>query len=122
MIHSWIQIGAVLLSIFVLSIPVGRYLADIVLDRKTRLDALFDPIDAAIYLLVGRSATRRPMDWRAYTFHVLATNLFMAVIIYLILVFQDQLPLNQMHFPRHGAAPCLQHGNQLHHEYRLAEL
>ena len=36
---------------------------------------------------------------------MLATNLFMAVIIYLILVFQDHLPLNPMHFA--GMDPIL---------------
>ena len=92
--QSLLQIGLVLLLIFLLSIPVGHYLANMVMDRKTRLDAVFDPIDAAIYVLIGRNATSQPMDWRAYTFHMLATNLFMAVIIYLILVFQYYLPLN----------------------------
>jgi potassium-transporting ATPase potassium-binding subunit len=97
--QSWLQIGAVLLFIFLLSIPVGHYLATIVMDRKTWLDAIFDPIDNALYFLIGRRATRRAMDWKAYTFHMLATNLFMAIIIYLILIFQAHLPFNPMHFP-----------------------
>ena len=45
------------------------------------------------------------MNWKAYTLHMLATNLVMAVIIYLILVFQDHLPLNPMHFA--GMEPML---------------
>ena len=52
--QSWLQIGPVLLVIFLLSIPVGHYLAGIVMDRKTRLDAVFDPIDNALYFLIGR--------------------------------------------------------------------
>ena len=39
-----LQIGLVLLIVFLLSIPVGRYLADIVMGRKTRLDLVFDPV------------------------------------------------------------------------------
>ena len=77
-------------------IPVGQYLADIVMDRKTRLDPVFDPVDGAIYWLIGRDAIRQPMNWKAYTFHMLATNLFMVLLIYLILVFQDYLPLNPL--------------------------
>ena len=46
-----------------------------------------------------------PMNWRTYTFHMLATNLAMAIIIYLILVFQDRLPLNPLHFD--GMEPIL---------------
>src|SRR5271167_1739838 len=103
--QMWLQIGLVLLIVFLLSIPVGRYLADIVMDRKTRLDSLFDPVDKAICWLIGRGVIRQPMNWKAYTFHMLATNLFMALLIYLILVFQDYLPLNPLKLP--GMEPVL---------------
>jgi potassium-transporting ATPase potassium-binding subunit len=104
-VQAGLQIGLTLLAIFLLSVPVGRYLADIMMDRKTWFDRIFDPIDNGLYLLIGRTATSRPMNWRTYTFHMLATNLFMAVIIYLILVFQGRLPLNPMHFA--GMEPVL---------------
>src|SRR5271169_1737571 len=97
-VQMWLQIGIVLLIVFLLSILVGRYLADIVMDRKTRLDRVFDPVDDAIYFLIGRNAASQPMNWKVYTLHMLATNLVMAVLIYLILVFQDYLPLNPMKF------------------------
>jgi len=71
----------------------------VVMERRTLLDPLFDRIDNAIYLLIGRRAANTPMNWRAYTFHMLATNLVMAVIIYLILVLQDRLPLNPLNLP-----------------------
>src|SRR5271167_4543345 len=103
--QMWLQIGLVLLIVFLLSIPVGRYLADIVMDRKTRLDSVFDPVDKAICWLIGVNAVRQPMNWKAYTFHMLATNLFMALLIYLILVFQDYLPLNPLKLP--GMEPVL---------------
>ena len=45
------------------------------------------------------------MNWRAYTFHMLATNLVMAIIIYLILAFQDRLPLKSLNFA--GIEPML---------------
>src|SRR5271167_2383178 len=101
----WLQIGLVLLIVFLLSIPVGRYLADIVMGRKTWLDRVFDPVDKAIYWLIGVKAVLQPMNWKAYTFHMLATNMFMALLIYLILVFQDYLPLNPLKLP--GMEPVL---------------
>jgi potassium-transporting ATPase potassium-binding subunit len=104
-LQAWLQIGLVLLTIFLLSIPVGRYLANIVMDRRTWLDPIFDPIDNALYFLIGRTAVRRPMNWKAYTFHMLMANLFMAVIIYLILVMQGHLALNPRHFA--GMDPIL---------------
>jgi K+-transporting ATPase ATPase A chain len=95
----------VLLIIFLLSIPVGRYLANIMMNRRTWLDPVFDPIDNTLYSLIGRKATRLPMNWKAYTLHMLAANLFMAVIIYLVLVLQGRLPLNPRHLP--GMEPVL---------------
>jgi K+-transporting ATPase ATPase A chain len=50
-------------------------------------------------LLIGQRAATMPMDWKTYTFHMLAINLVMAVIIYLILVLQDRLPLNPLNLP-----------------------
>ena len=102
---GWLQIALTLLIAFVLSIPIGRYLAKVFTEQKTALDRVFDPIDDAIYRLIGREATSRPMDWKLYTVHMLATNLVMALIIYLVLVFQDHLPLNPLHLA--GMEPML---------------
>ena len=103
--QGWLQIGLTLLIGFLVSIPVGRYLATVVTGRKTVVDRLFDPIDNFIYLLIGRRVCGQAMDWKAYTLHMLATNLVMALIIFLILVFQDWLPLNPRHFA--GMEPVL---------------
>jgi K+-transporting ATPase A subunit len=51
---GWLQIIFTLLAIFLLSIPTGRYMARIVMGQKTRFDKFFDPIDNAIYFLIGR--------------------------------------------------------------------
>ena len=95
---AWLQILLTLLAIFLLSIPTGRYMARIVMDQKTRVDRFFDPIDNALYFLIGRKVASQAMTWRVYTLHMLATNLVMALIIFLILSFQDHLPLNQLGF------------------------
>lgn len=99
MSFAWLQIVLTLVATLLVSIGVGRYLARVVTNAPTRLDPLFDPIDNLIYRLVGRRACSQPMNWKAYTAHMLATNFVMAVLIYLVLVFQDRLPLNPMHFP-----------------------
>jgi potassium-transporting ATPase potassium-binding subunit len=96
--QSWLQIGLTLLIGGLVSIPVGRYLARVVTDRSTLLDPIFDPVDNLLYLLIGRRACTQPMNWKAYTAHMLMTNAMMGAIIYLILVFQDHLPLNPRRF------------------------
>ena len=120
--QGWLQIGLTLLIGFVISIPVGRYLAIVVTERKTVVDRLFDPIDNFIYLLIGRRVCAQAMDWKAYTLHMLAANLVMALIIFLILVFQDWLAAQSPALFRHGAGARLQHHGQLHHQHRLAGL
>ena len=103
--QAWLQIGTTLLIGFVISIPVGRYLATVVTVGKTVFDRLLDPIENFIYVLIGRRTCGQAMDWKAYTLHMLATNLVMALIIFLILVFQDWLPVNPQHFA--GMEPML---------------
>jgi K+-transporting ATPase ATPase A chain len=104
-LQGWLQIGLTLLMGLLISIPVGRYLARVVTGRKTPLDRLFDPLDNFIYFLIGRRICGQTMDWKAYTLHMLATNFVMALIIFLILVFQDYLPLNPRQFA--GMEPVL---------------
>jgi K+-transporting ATPase ATPase A chain len=101
----WVQIVLTFLIGFLISIPTGRYLAYVVSGRKTWADPLFDRVDNFLYLLIGGRICSQAMTWKAYTIHMLMTNLIMGVIIYLILVFQDYLPLNQLHFP--GMEPML---------------
>src|SRR5579872_601667 len=97
MFHVWLQIILTLLIGFVISIPTGRYLAKVVTGAETPFDRVFDPLDAALYTLIGRHVCTRIMDWKSYTLHMLATNLVMAVFIFLTLAFQEWLPLNPRH-------------------------
>jgi potassium-transporting ATPase potassium-binding subunit len=82
--QAWLQIILTLLAIFLVSIPLGRYMARVVMGRPTKLDRIFDPIDNAIYFLIGRHVTAQAMTWRTSTINMLATNLVMAIIIYLV--------------------------------------
>ena len=52
-LQGWLQIGLTFLLGLLISMPVGRYLARVVTDRKTPLDRLLDPIDNFIYLVIG---------------------------------------------------------------------
>ena len=103
--EAWLQIGLTLVCGFLISIPTGRYLAKVVTGGRTALDRVFDPFDNCIYALIGRRLCSQAMDWKSYTLHMLATNLVMAIIIFLILTFQDRLPLNPRHLA--GMEPVL---------------
>ena len=103
--QAYLQMAITLLIAFLISVPAGRYLGRVFMDRKTLLDPVFDPIDDFIYRLTGRELASMPMNWKTYTLHMLATNLVMLLIIFFILLFQDHLPLNPQHFP--GIEPML---------------
>jgi potassium-transporting ATPase potassium-binding subunit len=103
--EAWLQIVLTLVSGFLISIPTGRYLANVVTGGRTALDRVFDPLDNCLYALIGRRLCTQKMDWKSYTLHMLATNLIMAIIIFLILTFQDWLPLNPRHLA--GMEPVL---------------
>jgi potassium-transporting ATPase potassium-binding subunit len=105
MLQSSLQIAVTILIALAISVPVGRYLSRVVTDGKTLLDPVLDPVDQFVYLLIGQEACRQSMTWKVYTVHMLMTNLVMAVIIYLVLVFQGYLPLNPLGFP--GMDPLL---------------
>ena len=62
-LQGWLQIGMTLLIGFLISIPVGRYLARMATGQKTPLDRLFDPIDNGIYLLIGRRICGQMRGW-----------------------------------------------------------
>jgi len=98
MSHLWLQIIITLIATLALSLVVGRYLARVVTDQKTVLDRVLDPVDNLLYRLIGKQACSQAMNWKSYTFHMLATNLVMALLIYLVLIFQNVLPLNPQHF------------------------
>ncbi|WP_191487557.1 potassium-transporting ATPase subunit KdpA [Pseudomonas sp. FEN] len=98
MSHLWLQIIITLIATLALSLVAGRYLARVVTDQKTLLDRLIDPLDSLLYRLIGKQACSQAMNWKSYTLHMLATNLVMALLIYLVLIFQNVLPLNPQHF------------------------
>jgi len=104
-LQGWLQIALTLLIAFLISVPAGRYLGRVFMDRNTIFDPVFDPIDDLVYWLTGRKLVSIPMNWKTYTLHMLATNLVMLLIIFLVLIFQGYLPLNPRRFP--GMEPML---------------
>jgi potassium-transporting ATPase potassium-binding subunit len=104
-LQTWLQIALTLSIACGVSVPAGRYLGRVFMDRETIADVIFDPIDDLIYRLLGRRLATMAMNWKTYTLHIVATNLVMLLIIFFILIFQDYLPLNPRHFP--GMEPML---------------
>ncbi|MBG9791351.1 potassium ABC transporter ATPase [Paenibacillus dendritiformis] len=90
---DWLQIAVVLLALLLLVKPLGTYIYHVFSNEPNRTDRLFGRVENAIYRL-GGLARRPDMNWKKYMFSLLATNLMLVGISYVILRVQHLLPLN----------------------------
>jgi potassium-transporting ATPase potassium-binding subunit len=81
------------LVLFLLAWPIGLYMAGVFAGKRTLLDSLLNPLERAMYALLRVNPTRG-MTWRGYALALLWSNLPIAVVGYLIFVYQGSLPLN----------------------------
>ncbi len=93
MLFDLLGIAIVLVIIFLLVFPTGRYMATVFAGGRTWLDPLLDPVDNAIYRLAGVNP-QQAMRWWPYCLAMLVTNLVMFLILFLVLETQQYLPLN----------------------------
>ena len=98
--NGWLQIILLLALIFAAAIPLGRYLAA-VLDGRVRW---LGPVEAGFYRLAGIDPARE-MGWRAYAVGLLVLNAAHFAVLYLMLRFQQYLPLNPQGID--GMSPAL---------------
>lgn len=75
-----------------LAIVLGKYIARVFSGEKTFLDFL-QPVEKGIYQLSGIDPSES-MDWKQFLKALLTLNMLWLVYAFLMLIFQDQLPLN----------------------------
>ena len=92
-INGWIQI-LVFCGILVLLVrPLGGYMTAVFNGERTPLSRVFGPVERGLYRLAGTSE-REEQHWTAYAGSMLLFNLFGFLLLYLLLRFQGELPLN----------------------------
>jgi K+-transporting ATPase ATPase A chain len=87
-----------------LAIPLGAYMARVWQGERTWLDPVLRPVEGVLYAGFGVDA-KKSQNWVTYTFAMLVFSMASFVVLYLILRFQDLLPLNPQHFK--GTSPDL---------------
>lgn len=109
------------LILFLLAWPLGLYMARVFSGGRTWLDPVLNPLERGVYAL-ERVNPNRGMTWRGYAMALLWSNLPLAVIAYLIFVFQNGLPLNPDGIPNmswdlalHTTASFITNTNQQHY-------
>jgi potassium-transporting ATPase potassium-binding subunit len=78
---------------FLIGWPLGLYMSKVFKGERTFADAIMNPLERGLFRLIGVDETKG-MSWKTYAKALLFSNLFIAVIAYLVLIFQGVLPLN----------------------------
>jgi potassium-transporting ATPase potassium-binding subunit len=77
---------------------LGRYMAKVYMDESHMMKPVMSWLEKLIYR-AGGIDSREKMNWKAYTINLLIFNFFGFCIIFLLMIFQQYLPLNPEHFP-----------------------
>jgi potassium-transporting ATPase potassium-binding subunit len=95
--NGWFQIGFFLLVIFLITKPLGMFLARVFSGEKTFLDRVLRPIEKLIYRLTGIDE-KHEMRWTEYAVAMLLFSGVSMALLYLIERVQRFLPLNPQKF------------------------
>jgi len=90
---GWAQIALVLTLVFASAVPLGIYIARVVQGERTFLSPVLGPVERGFYALAGVDA-RRGMTWKTYAVALIALQAVHFAVLYLMLRYQDLLPLN----------------------------
>ena len=95
--NGWFQIGFFLLVIFLITKPLGVFLARVFGGQRTFLDPVLRPIEKLVYRLTGIDE-KHEMRWTEYAITMLLFSGVSMALLYLIERTQRFLPLNPKQF------------------------
>src|ERR1700687_5667200 len=95
--NGWFQIGFFLLAIFLVTKPLGVFLARVFSGERTFLDPILRPIEKLVYRLTGVDE-KREMRWTEYAVAMLLFSGVSLTLLYLIKRTQKWLPFNPQKF------------------------
>lgn len=91
--QGFLQIGLTLVILVAIAPFFGRYIARVFLGEKTLLDPVMNPVEQTIYALAGVRAKDNMTSWQ-YVQAIFYSNLFMALLVFFLIMNQGWLPLN----------------------------
>lgn len=98
MTHVAIQMILYCVILIVLAVPLGRYMGKVMNGERTILSRVFIPVENGIYRLL-RIDRDEEMHWKKYAACVAAFSVISLAVLWLILTFQNVLPLNPENVP-----------------------
>ncbi|MGN6159214.1 MAG: potassium-transporting ATPase subunit KdpA [Devosia sp.] len=101
---GWLQIGLMVVFVALAVKPLGLYMAGVFEGKRSFLSPVLGPVERLFYAVSGIDRDKE-QSWLGYTLAMLAFSVAGFVSLYLILRFQNLLPLNPQGFA--GLAPDL---------------
>src|SRR5258708_14238336 len=103
--NNWLQFLLYVAALLLITKPLGIYLVHVLDVRgKTWLDVLVKPVERLTYRVIGIDSDQE-QNWIGYAISLLVFSLAGMLLTYVILRFQDHLPLNPQNLP--GLSPHL---------------
>lgn len=88
-----LEITLTIALMIIISIPLGKYIYNIITGEHSFIDPVMDKFDGVIYKVSGIKK-KQEMDWKSYMLALIVTNAILCVILFLVLVFQNYFGLN----------------------------
>ncbi len=101
--NGWLQILLFLLIVFLVTKPLGIFMARVFNRDKTFMDPVLRPIERLLYRVTGVDENHE-MRWTEYAISMLLFSMVSMVMLYLIERLQGYLPLNPQKFGGVGPA------------------
>ena len=96
-INGWLQIAVFLALIFLVTKPMGIFMARVFSREKTFLDPVLRPVERALYRITGVDENHE-MRWTEYAIAMLLFSVVSMVVLYLMQRLQGFLPFNPQKF------------------------
>src|SRR5579884_1880435 len=92
-VNGWFQIFLFLLLIFLVTKPLGIYMARVFSREKTFIDPLMRPLERVLYRVTGVDESHE-MRWTEYAIAMLLFSVVSMIVLYLMQRLQGHLPFN----------------------------
>src|SRR6478752_3200839 len=96
-INGWLQIGFFLLLVFLVTKPMGVFMARVFNREKTFMDPVLRPLERLLYRVTGVDENHE-MRWTEYAISMLLFSLVSMIVLYAMERLQGFLPLNPQKF------------------------
>jgi len=96
-INGWLQIGLFLVLVFLVTKPMGVFMARVFNREKTFMDPVLRPIERLLYGVTGVDEDHE-MRWTEYAISMLLFSVVSMIVLYLMERLQGYLPFNPQKF------------------------